>query len=107
MYLGGFSQGAIMSYSIGLKYPNEVQGIIALSGRVLDEVKPLVKQDNYLQKLKVFVAHGVQDNTLPIYFAREAKDYLESLGIQLTYQEYPTGHQINNEVLQDLNDWLR
>jgi phospholipase/carboxylesterase len=107
VYLGGFSQGAIMSYSIGLTYPSEVQGIIALSGRILNEVKPLVKKDNYLHQLKVLVAHGVQDNTLPIHYARDAKDYLESLGVQLTYHEYPIGHQINNDVLQDLNDWLR
>ncbi len=107
LYLGGFSQGAIMSYSIGLTHPNEVQGIISLSGRVLDEIRPLVKKDNYLQRMKVLVAHGVQDNTLPINYAREAKDYLQSLGVQLTYHEYQLGHQINNVVLQELNEWLR
>ncbi len=107
VYLGGFSQGAIMSYSIGLIHPNEAQGIIALSGRILNEIRQLIQKNNYLQKLKVFVAHGVQDNTLPIHYAREAKDYLESLGIQLTYHEYHIEHQISNDVLQDLNDWLR
>jgi phospholipase/carboxylesterase len=106
LYLGGFSQGAIMSYSIGLLYPHEVKGIIAFSGRLLEEIKPLVKKDAYLQKLKVFVAHGVQDNTLPIHYAREAKDYIERLGISLSYHEYTIGHQISNEVLQDLNSWL-
>lgn len=107
VYLGGFSQGAIMSYSIGLTYRNEVQGIIALSGRILNEIRAFVKKDNDLQKLKVFVAHGVQDNTLPIHYSRQAKDYLESLRVQLTYHEYQIGHQIKNEVLHDLNDWLR
>jgi phospholipase/carboxylesterase len=107
VYLGGFSQGAIMSYSIGLTHPAEVQGIIALSGRVLDEIKLLVKKDAYLQRLKVLVVHGVQDNTLPIHYARAAKAYLQSLGVQLTYKEYPIGHQISNEVLQDLNSWVK
>lgn len=107
IYLGGFSQGAIMSYSIGLTHPNEVQGVIALSGRILDEIKPLVKKDDSLQPLKVFVAHGVLDNTLPIHYAKQAKEYLESLGVQLTCKEYPIEHQISNEVLQDLNSWLK
>jgi phospholipase/carboxylesterase len=106
LYLGGFSQGAIMSYSIALAHSNEVQGVIALSGRILEEIKPLVEKEHYLQRLKVFVAHGLQDNTLPIHYARQAKDYLESLSVQLTYKEYPIGHQISNEVLQDLNSWL-
>ena len=107
VYLGGFSQGAIMSYSIGLTHPAEVQGVVSLSGRILDEIRPFVKKDAHLSKLKVLVAHGAQDNTLPIHYARAAKNFLESLGVQLTYHEYPIAHQINNEVLQDLNNWLR
>jgi len=107
VYLGGFSQGAIMSYSIGLTHPEEVQGILALSGRILNEIKPSVKKDNALQHLNVFVAHGVQDNMLPIHYARSAKEYLESLGVVLTYHEYPIGHQISNDVVIDLNSWLR
>jgi phospholipase/carboxylesterase len=107
IYLGGFSQGAIMSYSIGLTNPSVVQGIIALSGRVLEEIKPLVKKDVDFQKLKVFVAHGEQDNTLSIHYAKQAKEYLENLGVQLSYYEYPIGHQISKELLHNLNDWLR
>jgi phospholipase/carboxylesterase len=107
VYLGGFSQGAIMSYSIGLTHPAEVQGIVALSGRILDEIKPSVKKVKYLQRLKVLVAHGVEDSMLPIHYAREAKDYLESLAVQLTYREYQIGHQINDHMLQDLNTWLK
>ncbi|TCJ12702.1 esterase [Flaviaesturariibacter flavus] len=106
IYLGGFSQGAIMSYSIGLLYPNEVKGVIAFSGRLLEELKPLVKKGGYLQELKVFVAHGMQDNTLPIHYAREAKHYIESLGIKVSYHEYTLGHQISSEVVRDLNSWL-
>lgn len=107
VYLGGFSQGAIMSYSIGLTHPAEVQGIIALSGRILEELKPLVKKEEYLRELSVFVAHGLQDNTLSIHYAKQAKAYLETLGVSLSYHEYPIGHQITGEVLQDLNNWLR
>ena len=107
VYLLCFIQCSIMSYTIVLLYPNEVQGIIALSGRLLEEIKPSVKKDNYLQILKVFVAHGVQDNTLPIHYARQAKDYIESLGINVSYHEYPIGHQICSNVLEDLNSWLK
>jgi phospholipase/carboxylesterase len=106
VYLGGFSQGAIMSYSIGLTSPKEVQGIISLSGRLLEEVRPLVTKNNDLAQLKVFIAHGVQDNTLQIQCARDAKSYLENLQVQLSYHEYNIGHQINGAVLNDMNAWL-
>jgi phospholipase/carboxylesterase len=107
LYLGGFSQGAIMSYSLGLTHPGELQGIVSLSGRILEEIKPLVKKEIYLTELKVFVAHGQQDSTLPIQYARAAKHYLKDLGVQLTYHEYQSGHQVSNEVLRDLNNWLK
>lgn len=107
IYLGGFSQGAIMSYTIGLTLPGEVKGIIAMGGRVLEEIKPTVKKSDALSHLKVFVAHGVQDGTLPIHYAREAKTLLETLDVPLSYHEYNMGHQINQDVLKDLNVWLR
>lgn len=106
VYLGGFSQGAIMSYSIGFTNPTEVKGIISLSGRLLDEVRPLIIKSNNLQQLKVFVAHGVQDNTLQIQYARDAKSFIEDLKIPLSYHEYQIGHQINGDVLNDLKSWL-
>jgi len=106
VYLGGFSQGAIMSYSIGLIHPNEVKGIIALSGRILNEIIPFVKEDTELHQLKVFLAHGMADNTLPVHYARAAKAYLESLGVQLSYHEYAIGHQVNSAVVKDIHSWL-
>ncbi|MFT3933140.1 MAG: alpha/beta fold hydrolase [Chitinophagaceae bacterium] len=106
IYLGGFSQGGIMSYSVGLTHPTEVKGIIALSGRLLEEVKPFVVAGKDLQQLKVFVAHGTQDNTLPIHYAREAKDYLKQLQVPLHYTEYNMGHQVNATEIADLKQWL-
>ena len=106
IYIGGFSQGAIMSYSIGLTDPEEINGVISIGGRVLSEIRPMVKANSNLAKLKVFVAHGVQDNTLPIHFAREAKQYLAELQVQLSYHEYQMSHEINQAVLDDIILWL-
>jgi phospholipase/carboxylesterase len=106
VFLGGFSQGAIMSYSIGLTQPKSVRGIVALSGRLLTEIQPLVKKSDDLSKLSVFVAHGTQDRTLGIAYAREANTYLKHLGVDLTYAEYENAHQISESVLKDLSKWL-
>ena len=106
IYLGGFSQGAIMSYSVGLTEPGIVTGIVAISGRLLPEIKPFVSQHDSLNKLRVFVAHGQQDGTLPIHYAEEAKDYLKTLCVPLSYHTYDMGHQINQDVLGELVLWL-
>ena len=106
VYVGGFSQGAIMSYTIGLLNPKDIKGVIALGGRMLEEIKPIVTRNEDLKKLRVFISHGTQDNTLPVGYARAAKNYLEGLPVQLSYHEYEIGHQISPAVLADLNKWL-
>ncbi|HEX8517902.1 MAG TPA: alpha/beta fold hydrolase [Bacteroidia bacterium] len=106
IYLGGFSQGAIMSCSISLLHPEKIKGVICLSGRILQEIRGGVKNDNELHKLKIFLAHGTQDGTLTVAFAREAKTYLEQLQTKLSYHEFEMGHQITSDVLKELNKWL-
>jgi phospholipase/carboxylesterase len=106
VYLCGFSQGAIMAYSVGLTHPDKLKGIAVLSGRILDEVKPLIKPGDKLKDLNVFISHGTNDNVLGIHYAKESCAYLKELGINPTYKEYTEGHSINSEMLKDLINWL-
>jgi phospholipase/carboxylesterase len=106
IYLGGFSQGAIMSYSVGLNNPEEINGIIALSGRMLEQTQQSVTRSEALAQLRIFIAHGTHDGTLPVHYARQAQAFLQTLHVPLTYHEYNIGHQVNGEVIQDLISWL-
>ena len=107
VYLVGFSQGAIMCYSAALTHPGRIKGIAALSGRILPEIKPLIKPSEALAKLKVFISHGVEDNKLVVNYARDAKAYLETLQINPTYLEWPeTGHLVNTAMVEKLVEWL-
>jgi phospholipase/carboxylesterase len=78
-----------------------------LSGRILPEIKPLVHASKELAALKIFIAHGIQDNTLPVTYARQAQQYLQELSLQISYHEYTMGHQLNSEVVKDINEWLQ
>jgi phospholipase/carboxylesterase len=106
IFLGGFSQGAIMSFSIGLLHPTEVQGIFCLSGRILQEIRPAVSNFNEIKNLNIFLGHGTQDGTLPITFAIEAQTYLTQLKTKLSYHEYNMGHQVSEEEIRELKEWL-
>lgn len=106
VYLGGFSQGAIMSYSVGLSRPDLVNGIAVMSGRLLEETKPLVTAKDKVQALKVFISHGTNDPVLNIQYARSGFEYLKTLGIQPAYKEYLETHTISKEMLADLVQWL-
>ena len=106
LYLGGFSQGAIMSYSIGLSHPEKVKGLMILSGRLLEQVRPNIASYEQLKHLRIFISHGINDPVLTIQYARESVAYIKDLGLNPIYKEYNAVHTINNDMLTDLLKWL-
>lgn len=106
IYLGGFSQGGIMAYSVGLTFPQKFAGIFAFSSRLLTEVRPLIKASTELKHLKVFIGHGTLDKTLIVDYGREAKTYLSPLLPKLEYHEYEMEHTIIGKELEDFKVWL-
>jgi phospholipase/carboxylesterase len=106
IWIAGFSQGGIMSASVGLTAPDKVAGFAILSGRILPEVLPAVQAGPALGKLRAFVSHGVQDQKLGIHFARDAKEVLDGLGVPLQYHEYDAGHELNRSMIGDFQQWL-
>ncbi|RYE20588.1 MAG: esterase [Sphingobacteriaceae bacterium] len=106
IFLGGFSQGGIMSYSVGLTFPQNLAGIFILSSRLLPEVKPLIRPREELKDLEIFVAHGRSDQVLPLNYAHEALAYLQTLTDNVTYHEYDMIHTTSEQELADLVNWL-
>ncbi|WP_029268468.1 alpha/beta hydrolase [Flavobacterium sp. KJJ] len=107
VYLMGFSQGGIMSYSVALTQPEKIKGIAVMSGRLLPEVKPLIADEKRLEKLKVFISHGKQDAVLHFPFATDAVAYLENKGIHPEFHQYNEGHTINKQMFDDVKLWLK
>ena len=106
VYLMGFSQGAIMSASIALTRPDLVAGAVLMSGRVLPEIQPSMASPEQLQGLSFLVVHGTFDNVLPIQNGRASREILSSLPVQMTYHEYPMGHEVSHESITDVANWL-
>lgn len=102
----GFSQGAIMSYSIALTIPHFIKGVAALSGRILEELKGDITKASRHSPLKVFIGHGTEDTVLPIRHAREARAYLEHHHIIPEYHEYEMPHGVTPPELSALTAWL-
>jgi phospholipase/carboxylesterase len=107
IYLCGFSQGAIMSYSVALTRPDLVKGVASMSGRLLEEIKPQIVRKEKLSHLKIYISHGSTDHTLAIQYAINANSFLQTLGLLPTFKQYNAGHIINNEMLNDLLNWLK
>lgn len=103
--LVGFSQGAAMSAALMLKEPGLTAGLAMLAGYLPAFARGWAAPQKLAGK-PVFMAHGVEDTTVPLAEAALAKDALSLAGAAVTYHEYPTGHKMNNRGMQDLKQWL-
>jgi len=104
--LGGFSQGATISYALGLGAGRERPGaVIAISGYIPE----LAGWDLDLRSpLPSFaVGHGVYDEVIPVELARAARAKLEAAGAELFYRESPLRHAIDPSFLEETAAWLR
>lgn len=101
----GFSQGAILSWAVGLSHPERIDKIIALSGYVNENIFGYAKEG--LDQLRIFSSHGTEDPTLPVDWARKGIALVEKKDLKVEYKEYPAGHGINPENFADLLAWLK
>lgn len=105
LVLGGFSQGAVMTYALGLGAGRpRPAALIALSGFVpavegfdLDLSPPVPP---------VAIGHGTLDQVIPVEFGRAARELLERAGAELLYREYPLPHTIDPGFARELPDWI-
>ena len=105
VYLMGFSQGAILSMTLGLKLGNRIKGIIALSGYI-----PAIVKDDYeispLNGVNAFISHGQHDQVLPYEWGLDAERFLEQKGAISTFMSYPEGHTVSQENYNDYTTWF-
>lgn len=104
-FLLGFSMGTVMSYSLALTKPDRIRGVVAHSGYIPENSSLQFKWD-MLSGTEFFVAHGVRDPVIPIEFGRRANELLSQTSAPVVYREYPIQHQISDESLHDLGEWL-
>lgn len=106
IWIAGFSQGGIMSASVGLTAPANIAGFGIFSGRIPPEIAPLITGTATLSKRHAFVSHGVDDSKLPVDFARNAQSLLNGHKLILTYHEYDAGHEFNPTMQRDFSRWI-
>lgn len=103
--IGGFSQGAVMSWALGLgRGRPRPAGIVALSGFIptvdsfeLDLTPPLPP---------VAIGHGTFDPLISVEWGRKAKALLEEAGADVLYNESPMPHSVDPSFIIELQPWV-
>lgn len=105
--IGGFSQGTVMTYAMGLgKGRPRPAGIMAFSG-FMPEVDGFDLDLGNASGLPVVIGHGTADTVIGVEWGRGAKQRLEAAGAQVTYAETPMGHSIDPRFASTIPAWIK
>lgn len=97
----GFSQGAVLAYSLCLNFPERLNKVAALAGFIPSPWQKL-EPDPKLAHIEFFIAHGTRDDVVPISKAREASSWLAQHGASVTACEAETGHKLSANCFSGL-----
>jgi phospholipase/carboxylesterase len=104
--IGGFSQGGVMAYALGLDGGRpRPAGILAMSS-FIPTVEGWAPDLAAREDLPVCIAHGELDPVIPVEFGREARDRLTEAGLEVTYHESRMPHTIDPRVMPEIADWV-
>jgi phospholipase/carboxylesterase len=106
LVLAGFSQGGAIALQTGLRHPERIAGIMALStyvpvGETLTAEASAANRD-----VPIFMAHGSYDPVIPLGRAEQSRGLLQSLGYPVEWREYGMPHSVCPEELADIGAWL-
>jgi phospholipase/carboxylesterase len=107
IFLFGFSQGSLMVTDLGLRSPEILGGVCAVSGYVAfmeeypEHFSPIARSQHFL------MTHGYRDPMVPFEPSAGQFQRLQKLGIPLEFKAYDKDHTILPEELNDIAAWFR
>jgi phospholipase/carboxylesterase len=105
--LAGFSQGGAMALYVGLRYPERLAGIMALSCYLILEGALEAEAAPANRDTSIFQAHGEMDPMVPLDRGSAAHRRLVELGYSAEWNTYPMAHAVHPQEIQDIGQWLR
>ncbi|MDH4151900.1 MAG: alpha/beta hydrolase [Betaproteobacteria bacterium] len=105
--LAGFSQGGAVALQTGLRYPEALAGVMALS-TYLPLAESFTKEATPANaKTSIFMAHGTHDPVVPYAMGKTSHERLQQAGYAVEWHDYPMQHSVCLEEIADVSRWLR
>ena len=105
--LAGFSQGGAIALQTGLRYPQKLAGVMALS-TYLPLAESLPQEAAPANKATpIFMAHGIFDPVVPLVMGAGSMTLLTGLGYAVDWRQYPMQHSVCPQEIEDIGAWLR
>lgn len=106
VFLAGFSQGGAAALYAGLRHPERLAGIMALSAYLplADSLREEAHSAN--SETPLFMAHGTMDEVIPISAGRASRDALANLGHEVEWRDYAMAHSVCQDEIGDIAAWI-
>lgn len=104
--LAGFSQGGAIALHQGLRHPEALAGILALSTYLVCQDTVAKERSEATARIPIFQAHGTFDPMVPLARGEESRDRLRSLGYEVDWHTYPMAHEVHPGEIDDIAKWL-
>ena len=105
--LAGFSQGGAMALHVGLRYPEKLAGIMALSAYLLFPERLRKECSEANSTTPVFLGHGTQDPVVPFALGQAVNSVLTDGQWPVEWHNYPIPHSVSPEEIADIGHWIR
>ena len=105
LVLGGFSQGGVMTYSLGLGQGRPRPAALTVFSSFMPTV-PGFELDLSAPLPPVAIGHGTLDPVIGVEWGRQARERLEAAGAEVLYRETPMSHQLDPGFVRDVGAWL-
>ena len=105
--LAGFSQGCSMVLHTGLRHPQKLAGIIALSGYLPLADSVALERSSANQDTPIFMAHGTMDPMIVLSRAEASRDALVALGCKVQWHTYQMPHSVHPREIADIAAFLK
>ncbi|MEJ2392804.1 MAG: alpha/beta fold hydrolase [Gammaproteobacteria bacterium] len=104
--LAGFSQGGALALYLGLRFPQRLAGILAMSTYLplADKLATEIASAN--AHTPIFMAHGEYDPVVPLSLGQLSMQQLQQQGCAIQWRVYPMEHTVIPEELNDIGRWL-
>ena len=100
--LAGFSQGGVIALHTALRFEERLAGVLALSTYLHDVNSVETERTDANLAIPIMLAHGTMDPMIPIMRAATARENLIRLGYDLRWYDYPMGHQVCMEEVEEI-----
>jgi phospholipase/carboxylesterase len=104
--LAGFSQGGAIALAAGLRYPQKLAGIIALSTYLPIAESLPAERSAANASVPIFWGHGTFDPVVILQRGLDSRTALEAMGYQVEWHTYPMAHSVCAEEIADLGHWI-